>query len=268
MMALYGYIDDSGVGDILTLSCLIGDSPAWVFLEFEWKEILAEKNKELIATGRKPISRYHATDCSNSKREFSGWDLHKDQIPFVKELLHAIEKYKFDIVAYTINLKELARLVPSSRTNPDAFAHVMLLHYIMESIRDGTLANHPDAVIGLIHDRGSFDAVLRDAFAAKIDNRSFVAAGRFTSIWPESSERCVPLQQADLIAYENYRESQRDHSQREMRKSLEWILNRGQVGGFLKGFNKAALIDFNNYFENLPEEARNSFLRAARITAS
>jgi hypothetical protein len=137
----------------------------------------------------------------------------------------------------------------------------------MESIRDGTLANHPDAVIGLIHDRGSFDAVLRDAFAAKIDNRSFVAAGRFTSIWPESSERCVPLQQADLIAYENYRESQRDHSQREMRKSLEWILNRGQVGGFLKGFNEAALIDFNNYFENLPEEARNSFLRAARITA-
>lgn len=264
-MALYGYIDDSGAGDILTLSCLIGDSPAWVFLEFEWKEILAEKNKELIATGRKPISRYHATDCSNSKREFAGWKAQEDQIPFVKKLLGAIEKHKFDIVAHSINLKELAEFVPSSRKNPASFAHVMLLHYIMEGIQNGTLANHPDAVIGLIHDRGRYDAVLKDAFEAKVDNPPFAAAGRFTSIWPESSEHCIPLQQADLVAYENYRESQRDHAQRDMRKSLDWILNKGQVGGYLKGFNKEALIEFNECFVNLPQEIRKSFLEAARI---
>src|SRR5579859_6250543 len=99
MTSLYGYIDDSGAGDILTLSCLIGDSPAWVYLEFEWKDIIDTKNRELSAAGREPISRYHATDCSNSKREFAGWDTHKDQIPFVQKLLRVVEKYKFDIVA-------------------------------------------------------------------------------------------------------------------------------------------------------------------------
>jgi hypothetical protein len=43
-MVLVGYIDDSGEGDLFTLSCLVADSPAWVFLGFEWERCLAKTN--------------------------------------------------------------------------------------------------------------------------------------------------------------------------------------------------------------------------------
>jgi hypothetical protein len=80
-----------------------------------------------------------------------------------------------------------------------------------------------------------------------------------------SWEQCIPLQQADLLAYENYKESRRGVSLRDRRKSLDWILERGQLGGFLKGFNDEALIDVAKWFDALDARIRESFLRAARI---
>ena len=46
-LVLGGYIDDSGTGDLFTLSCLIfGADIAW--LEFEWISFLEKKNAELL----------------------------------------------------------------------------------------------------------------------------------------------------------------------------------------------------------------------------
>jgi|GEM_PF-2676003 len=266
-MVLWGHMDDSGDGtDILTLSCLIAHSPTWVFLGLEWEKLIEQKNSELIAARRKPFSRFHASDCSCRKNEFSDWDTAHDQIPFMQALLSIMEKYKFDVASYTINLKELVKHLPIAKPNPRAFAHVLLLHYIMDAIAAGSLKNHKDAVIGIIHDRGSYDSVLLDAFNVLVKNESyFPAAKRFCSITPMGWEHCVALQQADLLAYENYKESSRDAAKRGRRKSLEWILNRGQLGGFLKGFNSDALSDVRTWFDNLDARVRDAFLQAARI---
>ena len=264
-MVLGGYIDDSGEGDLFTLSCLVADSPAWVFLGFEWERCLAKKNASLSIAGRKPIRRYHATDCSNRRNDFEGWTTSDDQIPFVKKLLSILEQYRMDVVAYTINLKELAQFVPLSRHNPRRFAYVMLLHYIMLGIQHGSLEKNRDAIIGLIHDRGDYDSVLLDAFNILINDPSFAARKRFTTIAPMSSEQCISLQPADLMAYENYKESERHLSDRNMRRSLDWIMTRGQVGGFLHGFNEETLVKFNDHLNGLPREARELFLAAARI---
>jgi len=266
-MALWGYIDDSGDGkDILTLSCLIADSPAWYYLGLEWEEFIAKKNSELVATGRKSITRFHAADCSSRLGEFKGWTTNEDQIPFMQGLLSMMERYRFDVVGFTVDLKELAKYVPVSKPSPRAFAYVLLLHYIMIGIADGSLKNNRDAIISLIHDRSEYDSVLLDAFniLAK-DENYFAAAKRFCSIAPMSWEQCIPLQQADLLAYENYKESRRSVSLRDRRKSLDWILERGQLGGFLKGFNADALTDVAKWFDALDARIRQSFLRAARI---
>ena len=177
-----------------------------------------------------------------------------------------MEKYRFDVVVYTIDLKELAQYVPVSKPNPKAFAYVLLLHYIMVGIADGSLKNNRDAVIGLIHDRSEYDSVLRDAFNILAKNESyFVSAKRFCSITSMSWEQCIPLQQADLLAYENYKESRRSLSLRNRRKSMDRILERGRLGGFLKGFNDDALTDVPKWFDAIDLQIRESFLRAARI---
>jgi hypothetical protein len=169
-------------------------------------------------------------------------------------------------VGFTIDLKELAKYVPVSKPSPRTFAHVLLLHYIMIGIADGSLKNNRDAIISLIHDRSEYDSVLLDAFNILAEDESyFAAAKRFCSIAPMSWEQCIPLQQADLLAYENYKESRRSVSLRDRRKSLNWILERGQLGGFLKGFNAEALTDVAKWFDALDARIRESFLRAARI---
>jgi len=189
----------------------------------------------LVAGGRKPITRFHAADCSSRLEEFKGWTTDDDQISFMRGLLSIMEKYRFDVVGYTIDLKELAQYVPVSKPNPKAFAYVLLLHYIMVGIADGSLKNNRDAVIGLIHDRSEYNSVLRDAFNILAKNESyFASAKRFCSITSMSWEQCIPLQQADLLAYENYKESRRSLSLRNRRKSMDWILERGRLGGFLK----------------------------------
>jgi hypothetical protein len=266
-MMLWGYIDDSGDGkDILTLSCLIADSPAWYYLGLEWGDFIAKKNSELVATGRKSITRFHAADCSSRLGEFKGWTTNEDQIPFMQGLLSMMERYRFDVVGFTIDLKELAKYVPVSKPSPRAFAYVLLLHYIMIGIADGSLKNNRDAIISLIHDRSEYDSVLLDAFNILAKDQSyFAAAKRFCSIAPMSWEQCIPLQQADLLAYENYKESRRSVSLRDRRKSLDWILERGQLGGFLKGFNAEALTDVAKWFDTLDARIREGFLRAARI---
>ena len=75
-----------------------------------------------------------------------------------------MERYRFDVVGFTIDLKELAKYVPVSKPSPRAFAYVLLLHYIMIGIADGSLKNNRSAIISLIHDRSEYDSVLLDAF--------------------------------------------------------------------------------------------------------
>jgi len=264
-MVLRGFIDDSGTGDLFTLSCLTGDSPNWVWIEFEWLKILNKKNAELAAAGRKQIRRFHATDCGSRRNDFEGWDVKTEQIPFMAELIAKLEKYRLDVTGFTINLKELAKYVPASRHNPLRFAHVMLLHYIMMEIEVTTLAREPDAILGLIHDRGKFDSVLLDSFNILINDPLFKSRRRFTTIAPMGWEDCVPLQPADLMAYENFKECERELYSRKRHKSLEIILDKGQMGGSLRSFNKETLIKYAEWFDNLSDEAKTLMYDAARV---
>ena len=266
-MVLGGYIDDSGTGDLFTLSCSVhyGADIAW--LEFEWLKFLEKKNAELIAANRKPIRRFHASDCSSCQGDFRGWDVNTEQVPFMAGLLAILEKYRMDVIAFTVNLKELQSCVPAARHNPLRFAHMVLLHQIMLAIANSTLAINYEAYLSLTHDRGSFDAVFLDSFNAIIqsDAFNFPRRNQFTSIAPMCWERCALLQPADLMAFENFKESQREFFDRDRRKSLEIILERGKIGGALYGLTRDALDRYAKWFDGIPASAKKLLFDAARV---
>src|ERR1700690_4114271 len=80
IMILRGYIDESKGGDIFNLTAVIADGGTWFYFEQDWIRIIDAKNAELKAQGRKPISRYHATDAQFREKEFKGWERdEKDQ---------------------------------------------------------------------------------------------------------------------------------------------------------------------------------------------
>jgi hypothetical protein len=68
-----GYIDESYNAHVFTLSCLISTGKIWSEFSRAWKLTLDSVNRKLKAQGRTTVSRYHAADCSNLKREFADW---------------------------------------------------------------------------------------------------------------------------------------------------------------------------------------------------
>ncbi len=252
---LRGYIDESYNRDLFTLSSLIGDGGTWFYLEQDWTKCLQVKNESLTAQGRQAISRYHAADCSSLKGEFRGWTV-EEQIDFTKQLLSALKKYPLHTLAYTISLTELVREVPETEPNPLRFAYILLLPLIMVEIGNFTLRTNPSAV-SLIHDRSSYDAALLEMFNHTINDPAFQYRDSFTNLVAMSWKHCVPLQPTDLMAYENFKESERlTRTPRKRRKSLDYLLTIGQIGGRLRGFEKEAFCYLREQLDKMSEPAK------------
>jgi hypothetical protein len=268
MLVLHGYIDDSGKGNTFILSCLQAEIGMWTFVELAWLEMLEKVNANLRKRGRQEISRYHAADCNGLFNEFKGWTT-GEQIELSKMMLDIFKRHLFHINAYSLDLKHLVEEIPETRPNPKGFAYVFLFHMLMLEICDSTLAKFKDSIIGLTHDHCDYDAALLEAFNQMLDDPLFKCRHRFTALMPARWEHCIPLQPADLMAYENFKEALRrkEMSRRQRRTTLRLILdhNPKTMGGNLKCLNRANLRHFKKILDEMNDETKALLLRTARI---
>jgi hypothetical protein len=268
MLVLHGYIDDSTRGDIFVLSCLQADVGMWAFVELAWLGMLERVNARLKQQGRKELSRYHATDCQSHRREFEGWTT-DEEIELTKMIVKIFTEHKFHTNAYSLDLKHLQEEIPETKTNPKGFAYVFLLHHLMLEMCDGVLRKHKNAIMGMTHDHCDCDSALLEAFNQMIDDPAFKCRERFTTLVPARWQHCIPLQPADLIAYENYKETLRrkQMSSRPRRTPLRLILDADPpcIGGNLKCFNRESLSVFKQIMDEMNEETKDRLLRTARI---
>ena len=265
-MILRGYMDEARDDKTFNLTAVIGDGGTWFYFEQDWLKVIDEKNKELEAQGRPPISRYHATDCQFSMKEFKGWG-GDERNAFCKKLFQIFEKYRMDVLGYSFDFKELVDEIPEAKPNPLGFAYIIALCFVMLEIGDFTLRRERDAVISLVHDRCDYDTAMLEMFNAMVNDDGFPYRQRFTTIASMSWEHCVPLQPADLMAYENFKESQRlkYRSEDPIRRSLSVILNRGRMGGRLRGFDRATLKQLKERIDSMHPDSRELLLATARI---
>jgi hypothetical protein len=221
---LAAYIDESGNSELFTLSCLVAAYGAWVWFEMDWKTCLDKTNASLVRQGRKPITRYHAADCSSRLNEFEGWT-QQEQVSLFTSLLGVFHKHITNTIAFTISLKELSEEIPTSADDPKRSAYVLLLKYLMIEIGNNILARENWQLVSIVHDRtDAYNRVLLDTFNAMLSDNTFRYRDRFTSITPMSWQDSIPLQAADLLAYENFKEVERQTRTRSRRKSLEALL--------------------------------------------
>ena len=99
---LTGHIDESGNSRLFTLCCLVGDGSMWLWIEMAWTKLLEETNTSLRAHGRPNISRYHASDCRNLRREFAGWSP-DEQRDFTQKILRIFQRHPLHVFAYSID---------------------------------------------------------------------------------------------------------------------------------------------------------------------
>jgi hypothetical protein len=208
------FIDDSKHKDVFTLCALLGWGTTWGWVISDWLELMESKNRELALAGRKQFKRYHASDCSNRKKEFSEWTL-DEQRDFTGKMLGLFSKESNNLGSFSVSthLGHLTEVFPEAAADPQAFASTLLLSTLMEDIYQAFIEARRDVArckIAMVHERGDYNASLQRAFdSARHANR--VPAGLFPSLTPMGWEDCTPLQPADFMAYEHCKEVERMH---------------------------------------------------------
>jgi hypothetical protein len=246
-----GYIDESYNENIFNLACLLSDGKNWWEFRRHWNKCLHAKNKCLKKEGRKQISRYHAADCSSRVGEFKGWSV-SEQISFTQDLLRVFN-YRFqNVISYSISLGDFKEVFPEAESYPIAACYGLMLKFIMIELGDQLymvkerLGQIRQTHIAFIHDRSRFDAILLNAFNEMLADPNFTAKEHFTTIAPLPSENCPPLQGADLLAYETFKESERRYTGRKRRISLDILLASGKMGARCRHLTRTALMEIRN----------------------
>jgi hypothetical protein len=266
VLVLEGYIDEGFDHEWFTLSCLIGWGSMWFHIENAFVYLLEKTNASLKAQGRRTISRYHATDCSNLKNEFSDWSV-EEQIEFTKKIVQIFRRHPLVVVAFSLNLRELVEEIPETKPNPQGFAYVLLLYHLMVEIGNVVLSKpeYAEDRIALIHERSDYDSPLLEAFNQMKEDDTFHYRERFTTIASMGWNDCVPLQLADFLAYENFKEAQGTEANRRRRKSLEALLDLPSFAGRSKRLGRDWMQEYKKVFDAMDEGSKHLLLTTARI---
>ena len=245
-MFFQGYIDESYNKHVFTLSALLSTSKIWSEFSREWKLMLDSWNRKLKKQGRPSISRYHAADCSNLKREFSGWQEGEQRELFV-DILKIFKRRQVDTVALSLNLDDLDTYFPEAKkeARPDfpKFIYGVMTKFLIERIADRDyVKKNTNNRIALIHDGCAYNGAMQDAFIQLKNDQSFPYRECFTTFAPSDWKNCILLQPADLVAYENFKDAMRKISPRNRRPSMKRLIDLDAFSGRAQSMSKNAIL--------------------------
>lgn len=243
-----GYIDESydpEYENVFTLSCLLSTGRIWLDLSRAWRLMLDSWNRRLKKHRRPKISRYHAADCSNLKKEFKDWSIDEQKELFA-DILKIFKRHQVDTVALSVNLQDMDAYFPEARKHaqPDfrTFLYGMTTRFLIGRIADRFCTRYPNPRIALVHDRNAYDAVMLDGFNQQMADPAFEHKHCFTAFAPTGWEHCIPLQPADLVAYENFKDALRKINPRERRISLKMLIDLDAFSGRAQSMDKPAIL--------------------------
>ena len=204
-MAWRDYIDESYNSRTFCVGGWLASNDGWSNIESAWLERIKYENRISAKKGMSPISRYHAADCANLKKEFStqrGWNIPR-QIRLTKRLCQILG----DNVLWGVVFGGAMADIKKHFADGDkvglyraSFAmHLIQIGRIMEE-------HFPNDRVTVYYERSeefgsvaadSFDRFMRDsAPGTQKLSKHFITAA------PMGWEDCIPLQAADFIAYE------------------------------------------------------------------
>lgn len=266
---LSGYIDESYTGEAepvtFGLNCAVATWRDWFWIEAGWNNVIEKKNAELIASGRKPITRFHSKEISNFEGDFDAWDGNERTV-FTNQLLtKGINGAHLQSVGFTANLKEVAADWPRVKfEDVRRFGYHVMLRLIMLKLE----ALIPEyygvgSRIIFIHERCAYDGTFLAAFNHYVEKRP-EAKALFSSIAPMGWEDCIPLQPADFLAYEAMKETHRfrpEHKKvRSRRASLTAFLELENVGAICEEIPREEILKWKAKVEEKDRKRGKAYL--------
>jgi len=255
-LVLSGYFDESEDADWFTLGCMFSVGLHWDWLTVDWKNCLERKNKQLSKEGRPLISRFHATDCWQGSKEFQGWEP-PEREAFRAEFRSIIDSADgFHIVSHSVKVSELGdvfRINTPKKRNRACYR--LLVQYLMMQIGNDVEsrgAGYENTKIPLIHDRTTGnDLTILGAFNQLKDDKTFRSRHMFTTIAPMGWEDCIPLQAADMIAYESRKQIYRHNRGEDLGGEIKALLDLPSFGGCAFYFRRDNLEELKRLMGNL-----------------
>jgi hypothetical protein len=230
---LKAYFDESYDNSTMCVGGWLCLEDGWKQIEDKWLARIEHERRIAIKHGHEPISRYHATDCGNLKKEFSeenGWNIPR-QIRFTKKLTDVIgtAKVKPEGFVFGMSINEL-KLARPDFTDKELkwWAYYFCFRECLDRVGKEMQEWFTHEKVSVIYE-GSTDlssAGLK-VFQEMKDNQ-LPFAHHFKTVAPGYWADFTALQPADLIAYEGFKLSATykrgsDH----LRKSLEALIGHG-----------------------------------------
>jgi hypothetical protein len=230
---LKGYIDESVSKElrIFTLSALVAQGDEWVPLAEEWQAMLADVNVRLVGSGKKPLRRYHAAECNARSNDFEGWS-ESEQRELTTALLAIINRHPLKTVSFSVDLCALADVIAGKDLIGSAYAvtTLFLVYGLGQWIDEKNINKNEDLRLTLVHERCDWDEEMLTRFKSLKEDPSFFGGRYLTTIAPLGWEECIPLQLADLMAYENMKDAERRLDSRDPRYTFQKIHENESTG--------------------------------------
>jgi hypothetical protein len=255
-MILEGYVDESLDGEWFTLAAIFTTGLRWQWLTVDWDRCITRWSKRMVASGRKPLRRYHGTDCAGRNEDFEGWT--KTEVEeFLRELRTLIDEMDgTHIVSLSLKTGELAEVFELKTDKAVKRAcYEVLLQYIMLQMGSDIDSRNPGyerVRVPLFHDHTKdYDSVMNRAFFSMMEDPNFRYKQYFTTISPMTWQHCIPLQPADMVAFESRKQVIRHTEGSPLGGEIKRLLDLPTFGGGGRYFRKDNLVHLKKLLDEI-----------------
>jgi len=206
---------------------IIATEPVWENVESRWQTV----NEEF------EVSRFHASHLNGKTYEYEGWDDDK-KVRYSARLLNVLTDQGTQLGAFTCGT--LADKYREIFSNEDRLKlgdpYLMCFKACIAHLAHSLSKRRPskDDQVAVIIDRSRFQTAAADCFYRLKDDERFPYRNLLATCTPSDSAQVIPLQAADMIAYEVFKRFHvtRKNVTAEMRTVLSILrANIGYDGG-------------------------------------
>lgn len=243
MSTLIGYFDDSRDHGMFVAAGYIASATIWERFSDEWAKILDDAPR--------PLSEFRASDCRHRRGDFSGWSKH-ETTELTKDLVSLITDPEMTPMVGVGDGVFTPRADRSLRASLRKMSYrINSTMVIGQALMLATEINECSEVRIVFDEQGKLEHLAREAAgsAETLFGEEFEGVLRRPRF--AQSHTTIPLQAADLLAYETLKEVRNRIEDREVSTALERLTRgRRHVGRYL---NLDAVMRGNDVGDPLPE---------------
>lgn len=243
-MVLDFFCDESYNDKVFTFGGFMASEHEWSKLENKWKRRVKKAG----------VSRFHAAELNGYKKEFAGWKGTNRSRDFVVPLLNIIKHRKMMGFSFAMLLKDYDEYTSAVAKDKLGTPYLCCFKHCIAMAAQAMNGMPPEDKFSVIIDTNSQENAAMDLFYTIKNSPSIPYRHRLATCVPGSWEEYIPLQPADMIAYDTFKLLDDTHFQgkKAWRKSLEALFSSTPLFG--RYFDKESFQSIQGKIESAPGE--------------